>query len=78
MDSDLLATMGIGGFGKQKKKPLAGPPPQQQARHEAARRPTAGSFLTIPVRPHISKFPNSATTSFTPRVPVCTISLRAI
>lgn len=39
MDSDLLATMGIGGFGKLKKKPPAGPPPQQQARHDAARRP---------------------------------------
>ena len=55
MDSDLLATMGIGGFGKpQKKKPTAGPPPQQQARHDAARRPTAAT--SAPVGRPISNF----------------------
>ena len=48
MDSDLLATMGIGGFGKLKKKALAGPPPQQQARHDAARRPPVGLPMVTP------------------------------
>jgi len=68
MDSDLLATMGIGGFGKQKKKPIAGPPPQQQARHDAARRPTAATSAHVAhvSRPPFSNFVISLpTTSFT-------------
>ena len=65
MDTDLLATMGIGGFGKLKKKPPAGPPPQQQARHDAARRPPVSlPMLSLCSSPYgslpifqISKFP---------------------
>lgn len=63
--SDLLAAMGIGGFGKQKKKPTAGLPPQQQARHDAARRPLAATFAPASAvgRP-ISKFWIFSPTSF--------------